>query len=1064
MSSIPSRPSPPSTSSPSPAAGTTSVGGPPQGDLPTASSAALTPAHRRSPGAEPPAPSALRGRLGLLQPPRSPSGPSATASRAPSIPSTLPSTPLPVRLRKSVATGQPDPLTGVLSESLRDPRTDALLAAVQQRAEKWRADLRPFAFEASRAVLDTLRVAEQAGLPAFDNAILLPTDATGNWVFHFKPQEQAVVVQYLKWLAPGHENAYHGYVCNQSEGNQFGLRALTQELAKAAPEPPVYVASVHADPGVEAASEKYGVPLVRLPVRALDGAADLDGLGTALDAYPNRPVIFVATLGTRAGGCDSIVAARSALEATGRRFLIHADATRHFPSGASDTDPFPFTLLPGRPMSVDSVVAAGLTTQSPAHVVTLKPKALGAASKGVSYIRGVDATPSGSRPAMDGLTLHLLLQRFGLAGFRAMAAHSEARRQYIVQQATTMGLGASAPKGIPEVRLTGNLLARVSQKTVDRWELRWVSDATDGDAPRALVLSVHAGTDAKHIEALLKDLHRDVAGQRTLPRPTLRAPDDAFPFSDYAIPAATAAHLHSVVDAWRDRAARMMGYPGAMSTQQRLSSIIRPMLHLRIPETAVREMLDSVIQRRLASLGAQPGSGCAGTLTSGSTTSNQVGVISGLAYLKAKHPGRVPFLYISQATHYSGDKIGTDNAELRTRYRVIETDTLGRMVPEALERQLQEDFRAHGWAPVILLTTRGTTFAGGSDDVGALCDVVHRQLGDAADALYVLCDGALGFGPGFGNVRLAQPGQRPGRDGEVVRVHWVTVSNHKFAGLKVSGLGLGVLPPGRRTFAGDTRTPDPMATFQVYLYDLLVSPEQSTRLMNECLANTASFRAQLQARGRRWLGSPEGIITVIDHPPVHLLNRYGLAPEGDKAHQIHMSHVTPEASTKFLDAWDDFDTRAAQQVALLEGKVRQFRPTLSGRLLHERPMDPRLLDDLVAFTAGVGPSEATERHRVLDELLNNGDGMGVVLTDERGDGTRALVGVFLADVKEDDAGRITMTPVLSHAALPEEMRTSYSELQVTQLAELFQIHMQDALGDAILDEPGEPSQGTERQT
>jgi hypothetical protein len=327
-----------------------------------------------------------------------------------------------------------------------------------------------------------------------------------------------------------------------------------------------------------------------------------------------------------------------------------------------------------------------------------------------------------------------------------------------------------------------------------------------------------------------------------------------------------------------------------------------------------------------------------------------------------------------------------------------------------------------------------------------------------------MCDGALGFGPGFGNVRLAQPGERPGRDGDVVRVHWVTVSNHKFAGLKVSGLGLGVLPPGHDRFPGDTGTPDPMAAFQVHLYDLLVSPEQSARLMDDCLANTASFRAQLEARGRRWIGSPDGIITVIDHPPVHLLNRYGLAPEGDKAHQIHMSHVTPEAGTKFLDAWDDFDARATAQVELLEAKVRQFRPTLSGRVLHERPLDPGLLEELVAFTAGVGPPEAAERRRVMGELLNSGDGMGVVLTDEPGDGKRSLVGVFLADVKEDDAGRITMTPVLSHAALPRDMRDSYSELQLTQLAELFQIHMQDALGDAILDEPAGTDSGTERQS
>ncbi|HET6347381.1 MAG TPA: hypothetical protein VFH51_20795, partial [Myxococcota bacterium] len=502
---------------------------------------------------------------------------------------------------------------------------------MQQRAERWRADLRPFAFETSRGVLDTLRVAEEAGLPAFDNAILLPTDATGNWVFHFKPQEQEVVVQYLKWLAPGREDAYHGYVCNQSEGNQFGLRALTQELAKVTAAPPIYVASVHADPGVAAASDKYGVPLVTLPIRPHDGAVDLEQLEAALAPYPDRPVIFVATLGSRGGGCDSIADARSALEATGRRFLVHADATRHLPTGASETEPFPFSLLPERRTSVDSLVAVGLTTQSPAHAVTLKPKALGAASKGVSYIRGVDATPSGSRPAMDGLTVYLLLQRFGLAGLRAMADDSAARRRYIAEQARAMGFEASAPRGVPEVRLTGDILERVSGSTVARWDLRWVPDAANADAPRALVLSVHAGTESKHLEALVKDLHRDVAGRRTLPLPTLHAPDTAFPFGDYAVPAAPAEHLRGIVEVWRDRATRMMGYPGAMSTQQRLSSIIRPMLHLRIPATAVEEMLDSVIQRRLASLGARGSEACAGTLTSGSTTSNQVGVISGLA-------------------------------------------------------------------------------------------------------------------------------------------------------------------------------------------------------------------------------------------------------------------------------------------------------------------------------------------------------------------------------------------------------------------------------------------------
>jgi len=94
-------------------------------------------------------------------------------------------------------------------------------------------------------------------------------------------------------------------------------------------------------------------------------------------------------------------------------------------------------------------------------------------------------------------------------------------------------------------------------------------------------------------------------------------------------------------------------------------------------------------------------------------------------------------LYTSNLCHYSIPKNANMMGVGRHNVRRIETDHRGRMLPDALDRAIQQDLD-HGAIPFFINATAGTTVLGAFDPIDPIADVAHKH------DLWLHIDGCLG--------------------------------------------------------------------------------------------------------------------------------------------------------------------------------------------------------------------------------------------------------------------------------------------------------------------------------
>ncbi|NEV94184.1 aminotransferase class V-fold PLP-dependent enzyme [Psychroflexus sp. YR1-1] len=82
-------------------------------------------------------------------------------------------------------------------------------------------------------------------------------------------------------------------------------------------------------------------------------------------------------------------------------------------------------------------------------------------------------------------------------------------------------------------------------------------------------------------------------------------------------------------------------------------------------------------------------------------------------------------IYTSEASHYSITKNAMFGGIGIEQIRQIETDAYGKMLPEALEEQLEKDIKA-GLNPFFVNATAGTTVLGAFDDINAIQEVTKK--------------------------------------------------------------------------------------------------------------------------------------------------------------------------------------------------------------------------------------------------------------------------------------------------------------------------------------------------
>lgn len=93
-------------------------------------------------------------------------------------------------------------------------------------------------------------------------------------------------------------------------------------------------------------------------------------------------------------------------------------------------------------------------------------------------------------------------------------------------------------------------------------------------------------------------------------------------------------------------------------------------------------------------------------------------------------------IYTSYTSHYSITKNAIFGGIGINQIRKIQTDEFGRMIPEALKKQIEEDINS-GLKPFFVNATAGTTVLGAFDDIKAIYNVTKNY-----DKLWLHVDGA----------------------------------------------------------------------------------------------------------------------------------------------------------------------------------------------------------------------------------------------------------------------------------------------------------------------------------
>jgi glutamate/tyrosine decarboxylase-like PLP-dependent enzyme len=226
------------------------------------------------------------------------------------------------------------------------------------------------------------------------------------------------------------------------------------------------------------------------------------------------------------------------------------------------------------------------------------------------------------------------------------------------------------------------------------------------------------------------------------------------------------------------------GRTAAASMGEMLSVLLNNSMYT-FKAAGVHALIERTLSQRMCALsGFTEGEG---SFTPGGSLSNLLAVIlaRGEQFEDSREHGfgaARPILYTSKLGHYSIPKNAGMAGIGRSNVRYVATDTRGRMLPDDLERQINED-RALGHTPFFINATAGTTVLGAFDPLVELSRIA------TAAGIWLHVDGALG-----GSMLLSER-TRPLLDG-LERADSFTWDAHKMMGVPLTCSVLLVRQPG----------------------------------------------------------------------------------------------------------------------------------------------------------------------------------------------------------------------------------------------------------------------------
>jgi len=761
---------------------------------------------------------------------------------------------------------------------------------------------------------------QELGLPVHNNNLNLPEEVDDTWPFNFKSLEREAVISKGARVGDGSAS---GYICNWSEANHYGIRALQQEFRHREPGRLPLLAYSQIDSAiVESAAEMFGLELLHL-------IGDTNSVveENLRSAAKERPVIFAATLCSSSGRMDDFSCIARAQKDL--NVLLHVDASRNFDyyttlstSRQEHLGLPPLRLInpttrdvesTGTTIDAASIVAAGMNVTWPPLAVVLKPRHLGSpSSRAVEYVRGTDSTLSGSRDGLGPLLLYLQELRFGIHGMREVYGRCAHNRQILQDTLRQCNIRVHAPP--MSLDLIVNLSSGLPSSVQQRWGMVPIGS-------QSYLISIQPSLTYLDAQEFITSLTGK--SSPVLDEQNFRPVEPGL----YYVPEAILAELRKRVSDWRSLAMRSGGYPLNQAPYSALGPVLGQFLGLHIPELWAFEQEMAIIEARKRGFGLNrsESKSFSGFFTTGSTMGNRVGILAALAHCPSG------FVYFSSASHYSIKKCVYDNDELtgrrdpdgRPRFGEIPTDDYGHMLPQELVRQVEKDMafcQAQGRPyQIILLANIGTTFTGAVDNLTELRQAL-RRINMNPDYIHV--DGALDLGFSSDSVTLGPSGSLTKEDRPVVQ--GITVSHHKVYGIMVSGEVIFLQP--RRSTPGTTRSDvDRRAVLETWLFQKFYTPQNLLQTRDYCQKNTDQLRRLLRGIDVVTRFNTGSIITLLERLPAWLIHQFHLAPEGDWVHYITMPHISSEAVYNFVQAIvtveDHFSTMFQHMLPALEEQM-----------------------------------------------------------------------------------------------------------------------------------------------
>ena len=290
-----------------------------------------------------------------------------------------------------------------------------------------------------------------------------------------------------------------------------------------------------------------------------------------------------------------------------------------------------------------------------------------------------------------------------------------------------------------------------------------------------------------------------------------------------------------------------------------------------------------------------------GLISASGTDGNNHGIYFGRHYLTSV-TGLSPILYVSTESHYSNMRL----AELQQiETRMIPTDEMGRMIPEAFRAALDPE------RPALVVFSMGTTFKGGIDDqqaINAILDEVNPP------AVYRHVDAALfgGYLPFSEYADLV--------DRRVCQFDSIAVSGHKYFGIdepcglffttkevmaRQNPYDISYLNSSMPMINCSRSALNPLKFYWVVKTTGTEGFKAQTRAM---LDTTAYLKSRLDEIGwPAWVSCEQSNTVFFERPSDEIMEKYFLAPDyderfgGNLAHIVVMQNVTPEVIDDVID-------------------------------------------------------------------------------------------------------------------------------------------------------------------